>query len=74
MQQIFAGERHSWANAESASGDGSDLTQTKIVQELSVILAEFDIGAMSFGLLTVAENTLVMFSTDNGPASNSWPK
>jgi SAM-dependent methyltransferase len=49
MQQIFAGmyERHSWANAESASGDGSNLTQTRIVRrELSVILAEFDIGTM----------------------------
>ena len=49
MQQVFARmyERHSWANAESASGDGSDLTQTKIVRrELSGILAEFDIGTM----------------------------
>ena len=49
MQQVFAGmyERRSWANAESASGDGSDLTQTKIVRrELSRVLAEFDIGTM----------------------------
>jgi hypothetical protein len=49
MQQVFVRmyERNSWANAESASGDGSDLTQTKNVRrELSAVLAEFDIGTM----------------------------
>jgi SAM-dependent methyltransferase len=49
MQQVFVGiyERHSWANAETASGDGSDLTQTRTIRrELNGIFDEFEIRSM----------------------------
>lgn len=42
MQEIFTGmyRRNSWANKESVSGDGSDLTQTKAVRAALAELAK----------------------------------
>ncbi|MDP9008373.1 MAG: methyltransferase domain-containing protein [Pseudomonadota bacterium] len=48
-QQVFARmyERNSWANGESASGNGSDLKQTALVRkELSRLIADFDIRTL----------------------------
>ena len=48
-QQVFARmyEHNSWANAESASGNGSDLTQTMVVRkELSDLIAELGIRTL----------------------------
>jgi SAM-dependent methyltransferase len=48
-QQVFTRmyERNSWANAESASGNGSDLKQTAVVRkELSRLIADFNIRTL----------------------------
>ncbi len=48
-QQVFARmyEHNSWANAESASGNGSDLTQTIVVRkELSDLITELGIRTL----------------------------
>lgn len=48
-QQVFARmyEHNSWANAESASGNGSDLTQTMVVRkELSDLITELGIRTL----------------------------
>jgi SAM-dependent methyltransferase len=48
-QQVFARmyEQNSWANAESASGNGSDLKQTAIVRsELSSLIADLGIRTL----------------------------
>jgi SAM-dependent methyltransferase len=48
-QEVFARmyQRNSWANAESASGDGSDLEQTTVVRkELSRLIADFNIRTL----------------------------
>jgi SAM-dependent methyltransferase len=49
MQRVFVRmyEQNSWANAESASGDGSDLTQTRTIrQELNKVIADFGIRTL----------------------------
>jgi hypothetical protein len=48
-QEIFSRmyQKNSWANAESASGDGSDLTQTRVVRrELAALAAELGVTSM----------------------------